>query len=49
MNFFKNFFDNICGICHEFSVSKAPQQNVIFERKIRTLQEMAILLIEDMP
>ena len=41
------FFDycNKHGIAHEFSAPKTPQQNGVVERKNRTLQEMARVMI----
>ena len=38
-------FCNQIGILHEFSAPKTPQQNGIVERKNRTLQEMARVMI----
>ncbi|KAG9453440.1 hypothetical protein H6P81_006344 [Aristolochia fimbriata] len=43
----KQFFDFCAseGIAHEFSATKTPQQNGIVERKNRTLQEMARVML----
>ncbi|XP_031091039.1 uncharacterized protein LOC115996034 [Ipomoea triloba] len=52
---FKNqYFSNFCsknGISHEFLAPKTPQQNGVVERKNRTIQEMARVLIssKDLP
>ncbi|KAM7466661.1 hypothetical protein LguiB_014223 [Lonicera macranthoides] len=35
------------GIAHEFSAPKTPQQNGVFERKNRTIQNMARVLLEE--
>ena len=44
-----SLFENLCmknGIEHEFSVPKTPQQNEVVERKNRTLQEMAQVMLK---
>ncbi|TYK07190.1 gag-pol polyprotein [Cucumis melo var. makuwa] len=41
---FAEFYDNE-GIFHEFSAPLKPQQNVVVERRNRTLQEMARVMI----
>ncbi|XP_062118940.1 uncharacterized protein LOC133832644 [Humulus lupulus] len=41
---FSDFCDQL-GIKHEFSAPKTPQQNGVFERKNRTLQEMARVMM----
>ena len=41
---FLEFCDQI-GIAHEYSSPKTPQQNGIAERKDRTLQEMARVML----
>ena len=41
---FKEFCNSL-GICHEFSAPKTPQQNGIVERKNRTIQEMARVML----
>ncbi|XP_070031240.1 putative mitochondrial protein AtMg00710 [Nicotiana tabacum] len=43
-------FDEFCvenGICHNFSVSRTPQQNGITERKNRTLEDMVRTMLID--
>ncbi|XP_062088790.1 uncharacterized protein LOC133795353 [Humulus lupulus] len=42
---FSDFCDQL-GILHEFSAPKTPQQNGVVERKNRTLQEMARVMME---
>ena len=41
---FSDFCDSM-GIAHEFSAPKTPQQNGVVERKNRTLQEMARVML----
>ena len=46
--FENSIFSNFCnkhGIAHEFSAPKTPQQNGVVERKNRTLQEMARVIL----
>ncbi|XP_012847829.1 PREDICTED: uncharacterized protein LOC105967762 [Erythranthe guttata] len=46
--FENSLFTNFCekyGISHEFSAPKTPQQNGVVERKNRTLQEMARVMM----
>ena len=46
--FENTIFSNFCnkhGIAHEFSAPKTPQQNGVVERKNRTLQEMARVML----
>jgi len=43
-------FETFCekhGIVHEFSSLRTPQQNGVVERKNRTLQEMARIMIHE--
>ena len=41
---YANFCDKY-GIVHEFSAPKTPQKNGVMERKNRTLQEMARVIL----
>ena len=46
--FENSVFSDYCnkhGIAHEFSTPKTPQQNGVVERKNRTLQEIAKVMI----
>lgn len=47
---FSDFCDSL-GIAHEFSAPKTPQQNGVVERKNRTLQAMARVMLhaKDVP
>ena len=47
--FENSLFSELCnkhGITHEFSTPKAHQQNGVVERKNRTLQEMARVMLK---
>lgn len=41
---YANFCDEL-GIFHEFSAPKTPEQNGVVERKNRTIQEMARVML----
>lgn len=38
-------FSEKCGIFHEFSAPKTPEQNDVVERKNRSLQEIARIML----